>query len=356
MIEEKLEFGFAITQRIIQKIGQIDQFKGEWKQLDKAENRYLRELRKIATIQSIGSSTRIEGSTLTDAEIATLIKNLKISKLQTRDEQEVVGYYDTLEMLIENYKDVDLTISNIHYFHNLLLKYSTKDVRHRGRFKELTNKVVATYPDGTTRVIFNTTEPFLTEKEMNELVEWTNKAFSDAEIHPLIIIGTFVYEFLSIHPYQDGNGRLSRLLTNLLLLKSDYKFVMYVSLEHIVENKKKEYYQALMEGQKDRYKQTERIDTWLLFFLESLSDLILKLEQKLKEYRKIGGYLNERQKEILAFIQENQPVKSGDISSKLPQYSTATIQKDLLYLVAEFELEKMGNSRGTVYIIKKKES
>jgi Fic family protein len=355
MIEDKLQFGFSTTQRIIQKIGQIDQFKGEWKQLDKSENRYLRELRKIATIQSIGSSTRIEGSTLTDAEIATLIKNLKISKLQTRDEQEVVGYYDTLEMLIEQYKDVDLSISNIHSLHNLLLKYSTKDVRHRGRFKELTNKVVATYPDGTTRVIFNTTEPFLTEKEMNELVEWTNKAFSDAEIHPLIIIGTFVYEFLSIHPYQDGNGRLSRLLTNLLLLKSDYKFVLYVSLEHIVENKKKAYYQALMEGQKDRYKETERIDTWILFFLESLSDLILKLEQKLKEYRKIGGYLNERQKEILAFIQENQPVKSGDISSKLPQYSAATIQKDLQYLVTEFELEKIGNNKGTVYIIKKKE-
>jgi Fic family protein len=355
-MENKLQFGFSTTQRIIQKIGQIDQFKGEWKQLDKEENRYLRELRKIATIQSIGSSTRIEGSSLTDAEIATLIKNLKISKLQTRDEQEVVGYYDTLEMLIDNYKNIDLTISNIHSLHNLLLKHSTKDVRHRGRFKELTNKVVATYPDGTTRVVFNTTEPFLTEKEMTELVEWTNKAFADAEIHPLIIIGTFVYEFLSIHPYQDGNGRLSRLLTNLLLLKSEYKFVLYVSLEHIVEQKKKDYYQALMEGQKDRYKPTELIDKWLLFFLDSLSELIVKLEQKLKEYRNIGGYLNDRQKEILAFVQENQPVKSADISQKLSQYTAATIKKDLQYLVAQFEIEKIGNNKGTIYILKKKQS
>jgi Fic family protein len=356
MIENKLQFGFLTTQRIIQKIGQIDQFKGEWKQLDKEENRYLKELRKVATIQSIGSSTRIEGSTLTDAEIATLIKNLKISKLQTRDEQEVVGYYDTLEMLIDNYSNIDLTKSNIHSLHNLLLKHSSKDTRHRGRFKELTNKVVATYRDGTTRTIFNTTEPFLTEKEMDELVEWTDKAFADGEIHPLIIIGTFVYEFLSIHPYQDGNGRLSRLLTNLLLLKSEYKFVLYVSLEHIIEQKKKEYYQALMEGQKDRYKETERIDKWLLFFLDSLSELILKLEQKLKEYRKIGGYLNDRQKEILAYIQENQPVKSADISKKLPLYTEATIKKDLQYLAAEFEIEKIGNNRGTVYVIKKKES
>jgi Fic family protein len=354
MIQNKLQFDFLTTQRIIQKIGQIDQFKGEWKQLDKEDNRYLKELRKIATIQSIGSSTRIEGSTLTDAEIATLIKNLKISKLQTRDEQEVVGYYDTLEMLIDNSQHIDLSISNIHSLHNMLLKYSSKDDRHRGRFKELSNKVVATYPDNTMRVIFNTTEPYLTEKEMTDLVEWTNKAFNDSEIHPLIIIGTFIYEFLSIHPYQDGNGRLSRLLTNLLLLKSDYKFVLYVSLEHIIEQKKKEYYQALMDGQKDRYNDNERIDKWILFFLDSLRELIVQLAQKVKEYRNIGGYLNERQKELIGYIQQNQPVKIGDISKALPQYTSATIKKDLQYLVTEFEIEKLGNNRGTVYIIKNK--
>jgi Fic family protein len=356
MIEEKLGFGFITTQKIIQKIGQLDQFKGEWKRLDKEENKYLKELRKIATIQSIGSSTRIEGSTLTDAEIAALIKNLKISKLQTREEQEVVGYYDTLEMLIDNYRDIDLSISNIHSLHNLLLKYSTKDTRHRGKFKELSNKVVATYPDGTTRVIFNTTEPYLTGKEMEELIEWTNKAFSDAEIHPLMIIGTFVYEFLSIHPYQDGNGRLSRLLTNLLLLRCNYKFVLYVSLEHIVEKNKKEYYQALMEGQKNRYNETEKIDQWLMFFLDSLVELTQKLEQKVKEFRKIGGYLNERQKEVLKYIQENQPIKISNLLKDLPHYTSATLRKDLQYLVAEFEIEKMGENRGTFYTIKKSDT
>ncbi len=248
MIEDKLQFDFPTTQRIIQKIGQIDQFKGEWKQLDKAENRYLKELRKIATIQSIGSSTRIEGSTLTDVEIASLIKNLKISKLQTRDEQEVGGYFDTLEAIIENADSIDLTRSNIHMLHHQLLKYSSKDVGNGGKFKELTNRVVAAYPDGATKVIFNTTEPFLVEKEMSELVDWTNNALSGGEMHPLIIISTFIYEFLSIHPYQDGNGRLSRLLTNLLLIKFDYKFVSYVSFEHIIEQKKAAYYQVLMEG------------------------------------------------------------------------------------------------------------
>ena len=354
MIQNKLQFDFITTQRIIQKIGQIDQFKGEWKQLDKEENRYLKELKKIATIQSIGSSTRIEGSSLTDVEIASLIKNLKITKLQTRDEQEVGGYYDTLETIIDNADSIDLTLSNIHTLHNLLLKYSSKDDRHRGKFKELTNKVVAAYPDGTTRVIFNTTEPFLVDKEMTELIEWTNSAFANGEIHPLIIISTFIYEFLSIHPYQDGNGRLSRLLTNLLLIRLEYKFVLYVSFEHIIEQKKAAYYQALMEGQRNRYKEEERIDKWTLFFLDSLSELILKLEQKLKEYRNLGGYMNERQKEILNYIQTNQPIKLGDITKDLPQYSAAIIKKDLQYLVNEFEIEKLGNNRGTIYKIKAK--
>lgn len=352
MIERKLQFDFLTTQRIIQKIGQIDQFKGEWKQLDKEDNRYLKELRKIATIQSIGSSTRIEGSTLTDAEIATLIKNLQINKLQTRDEQEVAGYYDTLETIIAHHSDVDLTVSNIHTLHHLLLKYSAKDDRHRGRYKELSNQVVASYPDGTKRVIFNTTEPFLVEKEMLELVDWTNKYLNDKTIHPLLTIAVFVYEFLSIHPYQDGNGRLSRLLTNLLLVKMDYKFVLYVSLEHIVEQRKADYYQALMDGQKDRYKESERIHAWMLFFLDCLYELIVKLEQKLKEYRGLGGYLNERQKLLLAYIQAHQPLKLGDLTQAFPQFPAATIRKDLSYLINEYELERIGNGKGSVYKIK----
>jgi Fic family protein len=352
VFEQKLAFDFAITQKIIQKIGKIDQFKGEWKQLEKADNIYLKELRRIATIQSIGSSTRIEGSTMTDAEIATLIKNLKITKLQTRDEEEVAGYYDTLATIIEHYTDIDLNLSGIHTLHNLLLKYSNKDSRHKGKFKELTNSVVANYPDGSTRVIFNTTAPFLVEKEMQELVNWANNTLETAELHPLIVIATFIYEFLSIHPYQDGNGRLSRLLTNLLLLKTDYKFVLYVSLEQIIEKKKAAYYQALMSGQKERYKETEKIAEWLLFFLESLNELIIILENKIAEYRKIGGYLNERQKHILNFIKTQQPTKLKDISDNFPEYSKFSIKKDLIYLENEFEIEKIGEKRTAIYILK----
>jgi Fic family protein len=353
-MEQKLQFNFTTTQRMIQQISRIDQFKGEWKSLDQDENRYLKELRKIATIQSIGSSTRIEGSTLTDAEISTLIKNLKISKLQSREEQEVVGYYDTLETVLANYSDIDFSIYNIHGLHNLLLKYSSKDDRHRGRYKEVANQVVATYPDGTARVIFKTTEPYLVQKEMEDLVNWTNESIQKQDIHPLIVIATCIYEFLSIHPYQDGNGRLSRLLTSLLLLKNGYNFVQYVSLEHIIEHDKTAYYQALMDGQKDRYNDKERIDKWLLFFLDSLINLIDKLEQKVKEFRDLGGYLNDRQKLVLEYIRQHQPVKLSDIVSGLQHYNGASIRKDLLYLIKELEIEKLGVNKGTIYKIRPK--
>jgi len=353
MIEQKLQFDFATTQKMIQQISRIDQFKGVWKNLDHEENKYLRELRKIATIQSIGSSTRIEGSILTDAEISSLIKNLKISKLQNRDEQEVVGYYDTLETILVNHTDIDLTLSNIHGLHNLLLKYSSKDDRHKGRYKEMTNQVVATHPDGTTRVIFKTTEPYLVQKEMEDVVDWTNQSIAKQEIHPLIVIATFVYEFLSIHPYQDGNGRLSRLLTNLLLINHGYNFIQYISLEHIIEGNKTAYYQALMEGQKDRYNELERIDRWILFFLSSLSELTVKLEAKVEEFRALGGYLNERQKAVLEYIRQNQPVKIGDVVASLQEYTLPSIKKDLQYLVKELEIEKLGKNKGTIYIIRK---
>jgi Fic family protein len=191
---------------------------------------------------------------------------------------------------------------------------------------------------------------------MENLVDWTNQAIAQKEIHPLMVIAAFVYEFLSIHPYQDGNGRLSRLLTNLLLIKHGYDFIQFISLEHIIEQHKKAYYQALMEGQKDRYNGQEKIDQWILFFLNSLSDLILKLEDKVKAFRALGGYLNDRQKKVLEYIRQNQPVKIGDLAANLQAYKLPSIKKDLQYLVNEMEIEKMGQNKGTIYIIRQDKS
>ena len=231
-IINKLNFDFKTNQLILKVISQVDLFKGKWNIIEQKENRYLKELRKIATIESIGSSTRIEGAQLTNAEVKDLLDNLKITNLKTRDEQEVVGYFEVLELIYESFQEIELTQNYVQQLHQRLLKYSDKDNRHRGKYKNLPNKVVANYPDGTQRVIYNTTEPHLVEIEMNNLLNWTNEQLKNEEIHPLIVIGLFIYEFLSIHPFQDGNGRLSRLATTYLLLKQDYQFISYVSFEN----------------------------------------------------------------------------------------------------------------------------
>lgn len=346
----KINFKFSTNQQILKLIGHIDGFKGKWNIAEKQENIYLKELRKIATIESIGSSTRIEGATLSDKEVQELLNDIKITKLKSRDEQEVVGYYEVLELIYENYKDIPLTESYVKQFHQLLLKYSNKDKRHRGGYKHLPNKVVANYPNGEQRVIFATTEPALVAGEMTELIEWTNQQLKEETIHPLIIIGSFIYDFLSIHPFQDGNGRLSRLLTTLCLLQNDYLFIQYISFENHIEQNKKEYYEALMTGQKNRGTKAELIDTWLIFFLNSLSILTQKLEQKYDVYKNKGGYLNERQKLIKKHIEKFQPIKVSDLATKFPEIQLSTLKKDLQYLKQEQEIQMIGIGKGSFYI------
>lgn len=352
MFENKLDFDFKTNQEILKRISNIDGFKSTWIGIDKKGNRYLKELRQVATIQSIGSSTRIEGATMNDEEIQALLNTMKITKLKSRDEQEVVGYYEAIDLVYSNFKDILLTENYIKQLHGILLKYSEKDVRHRGKYKSFPNKVVANYPGGQQKVIFNTTEPHLVDKEIQEIIQWSNEQLDKANVHPLMIIPLFVFEFLSIHPFQDGNGRLSRLLTTLLLLRQGYSFVPYISFENIIERRKKEYYEALMIGQKYRYTKKEKIDKWILFFLDCLLEIIDLLNRKYDVYKDRGGYLNPRQKEVLEAIRINQPVKFGDVVAVLPAYSQNTIKKDLVYLLNEHQIESIGRNKGTVYNIR----
>ena len=161
-------------------------------------------------------------------------------------------------------------------------------------------------------------------------------------------IAVFVYEFLSIHPYQDGNGRLSRLLTTLLMLQQGYSFIQYVSFEHVIEARKEEYYHALMEGQKNRYEGEERIEAWIHYFLDSLILLTGRLEEKYERYHKLDKVLNERQQQVMAYLQEYGSAQVGDLEAHL-SYSRNTLKKDLQYLVSEGLLLMTGSGRGSRY-------
>ncbi len=345
----KLDLGSQVYQQIIQRLRIIDTFRGNWQAIERSGSQYLKELRKVATIESIGSSTRIEGATLTDEEVEKLLKSVKITRLTTRDEQEVLGYYEALQVILDHYADIDLSERYVHQLHSILLKYSDKDQRHKGQYKSLSNQVVAHYPDGSQRTIFRTTEPHLTGQEMEGLLAWTTERFRLQDMHPLLVVAAFVYEFLFIHPYQDANGRLSRLLTTLLLMQQDYRFIQYVSFENIVETRKEDYYRALMEGQRNRYGEAERIGSWVLFFLDGLIGLTKRLEAKYQTYNKLTLVLNERQQAVMAYLKAHRTAQVGELEKQLAGYSRNTLKKDLVYLVNEGLLLKTGEGRAVRY-------
>lgn len=355
-MKTKLSFSSEVYQQLSQQLSVLDIFKGSWKVKESQQGQYLKELRKIATIESIGSSTRIEGAKLTDQEIEKLLASVKITRIESRDQQEVVGYYDALEVILDMHADIEISERYVHQLHGILLKHSDKDQPHRGNYKTSSNQVVANYPDGTQRVLFDPTPPHLTPVEMPQLIGWLNERIKKEDMHPLVFIAGFVYEFLSIHPYKDGNGRLSRLLTTLLMMKQGYEFIQYVSFENVIESSKDEYYRVLMDGQQNRYKDNERINAWVLYFMQSLITLTERLDAKYETYSKLKTALNKRQQQVLDFIRDNEPAQVGDIEKALGEYSRNTLKKDLAYLVREKLLLKTGDRKGSRYHIQKKMS
>lgn len=240
----------VITPEVLKLIAGIDEFKGLWRALKTLSPDTLSELRQTATIESVGSSTRIEGAKLTDRQVATLLANLKIESFRNRDEEEVAGYATAMNLVFDAWDAMALTENHIRQLHRVLLQFSSKDERHRGEYKTNTNHVAAFDADGKQiGIVFETATPFDTPFEMEKLVRWVDDAQREGVLHPLLIVGVFVVWFLAIHPFQDGNGRLSRVLTTLLLLRFGYAYVPYSSLESIIEENKNGYYTALRQTQ-----------------------------------------------------------------------------------------------------------
>ncbi len=351
MMELKLQFDFATQQVILRKVAAIDAFQSRWQieQLD--EKLFLKQLKSEVMVESTGSSTRIEGSTLTNLEVESVLKTMKITELKTRDEQEVVGYYEVLSLIMSDFDAIPLTENYISQLHGHLLRHSDKDQRHRGAYKNLSNQVVATSPGGTRNVVFNTTVPHLTPMAMRDLMEWTTTSFQNDTLHPLLTIPVFVYEFLSIHPFQDGNGRLSRLLTTRLLLQKGYDFIQYCSFENLIEERKKDYYRSLVDGQQKRGQPDEIIAKWLVFFLDCLLVLTTQLTQKRTKYKALKGYLNDRQKQILETIKEQKSVQVADLVRIMPTSSRGTLKNDLTLLVERKLITVVGKGRGVRYFL-----
>ena len=329
--------------KLINELSQIDKFGGSWIAIEKREGQSLKQLKSIATVRSVGASTRIEGSKMTDDEVETLIKNLEVSKLEERDAQEVAGYYETLDIISESFRDLDISENNLKMLHNILMKHSEKDAWHKGNYKQHSNVVEATNTDGSKYIVFKTTDPgFATEDAMRQLVQWYN---SDTTTHPIVRIAIFVYDFLSIHPFQDGNGRLSRLLATLLLLRQTYSWIQYVSFEHEIENRKAEYYAVLMQCQRQR--PGEDVYPWTTFFLNCLYNIQGQLMDKLQIKNSLSK-ISPREKKIYSFIESHPGCQSGEVSEKL-DIPLPTVKRILMEMLEKKHITKHGIGKGTNY-------
>lgn len=339
-------FKLNIDWNLIKLISQIDRFDATWTSIEKKEGQSLKQLKTIATVRSVGASTRIEGSNMSNEEVEVLLNDIDISKIVDRDSQEVVGYFETLDLISESFEDIPINESSLKNLHNILLKHSKKDEWHKGDYKQHSNVVEAKLPDGTRQVIFQTTEAGLpTQDAMKQLINWYA---NDNETHPLVKCALFTYEFLSIHPFQDGNGRLSRLISTLLLLKNGYKWIQYISFEHEIENRKIEYYRVLRNCQTNR--PNEDVTEWIHFFFDSLGKIQKHLMTKL-ESKGIKNRLSQREKSILTFIENNAGCKSGEIAEKLG-IPSSTVKRILPELQKQNLIEKFGIGPGTNYSLK----
>lgn len=338
-----------ITPEILGLIAKIDEFKGAWRALGTLAPDRLSALRRVATIESIGSSTRIEGSKLSDREVERLLSNLQIQTFTTRDEQEVAGYAEVMDLVFFSWQDITVTENHIKQLHRDLLVHSEKDAWHRGNYKTSSNSVAAFDENGVQLgIVFETATSFDTPRLMSELVAWMQGEYNGKRLHPLLLIGLWVVVFLEIHPFQDGNGRLSRVLTTLLLLQAGYAYVPYSSLESVIEQNKEAYYLALRQTQGTIRTDAPNWQPWLVFFLRSLAEQVQHLNKKVEREKLVLAPLPELSLQIVEFAREHGRVTMGDVI-RLTGASRNTLKQHFRVLAEQGHLKQQGGGRGVWY-------
>lgn len=337
-----------LTPEMVQKIARIDELKGVWRGSAKLNPHILKQLKQSVIITSTGASTRIEGSRMSDEEVARLIRGLKTKPPKGRDAEEVAGYADLLGRIFDNHKTFKLTEGQILQFHEILLHFSSKDQPHKGKYKSSDNVVIARNDAGEEIVLFRPTPPYLVKKEMDDVLLWTADALDRKTVHPILIIANFIFEFLAIHPFHDGNGRLSRALTNLLLLQADYAYIPYVSLEETIENRKDAYYLSLRETQKHHKTGHEDIGAWINFLLDTLLTQA-EVARYLIERDEPEQSLSEKQLAVLRLFDNGATLSPKDISQALKIVPLPTIKQALARLTKLQLIKRIGLGRATRY-------
>ena len=335
------------SSELVRLIGELDHFRGTWRKMQEIRAERLMQLRQITTIESTASSTRIEGVELTDAEVARVLEGIRSESFRARDEEEVKGYAELLTLIYESHADIPLSENHIKQLHRILLGHSGKDERHRGEYKTVPNDVVRKRGALIEEVVFKTATPFDTPRMMTQLVEVTNAAFDDRGLHPLVVIARFIVDFLAIHPFQDGNGRLARALTTLVLLRTGYDYVPYASLERVIEDNKPQYYVALRESQLAMRENAGAFGPWLFFFLRALKAQQESLASKL-QVEKAMLDLSGIQQKIADLIAARVRMTGPEVARELG-LTDRTARYHLNVLRSRGIVAARGRKRGTYY-------
>ncbi len=347
----------AVTGSQTSFISKIERFQGAFEATKFQRPALVESLKKSSIITSSGASTRIEGAMLADEQVKELVdKGCKITNISSRSEREVAGYVKALNYIYDNYEKIDVSEKTIREIHQLLTGELTEDQlpsKQRGAYKDVPNDVVE--KDMQTgqiiKVWFKTTPPGpATDSAMSNLINEYNKLKSGDECHPLILISGFVVHFLAIHPFRDGNGRLSRLLTTLLLLRHEYIWAQYTSHEKVIEDNKENYYVCLRETQSTFQSDTTIYGKWINFFLKVVSIQAAFLNGKIIKDSPVT-VMNDNEKSVYKIIETANECRISYILENT-QMSRDGLKDLLKRLVKKGLIKQQGRGRGTTYLIK----
>ncbi len=341
-IQARLSFKSEVIEEIYATIAEIDGVKNSWHITDRLLPQTIENLTRSVIITSAGASNRIAGHHLTDIEVENLYRSLPVQEPKTRDMQEIAVYLQCLELIFSNYNKIPINEASILKLH--------KDMGLKGNYKIGTNRIEARIQVGSiVGVVFNSTPADLVQKEMQELIGWYSLAILNKTKHPLILIANFIFEYLAIHPFELGNGRTSRLLTNLMLLQQGYYFTKVTSHEHIIEASKIDYYFALMRTQATWKTDAEDITPWLIFFLNTIKS---QGKQALKaiEGDNIDHLFSEKQLALWNWVNSNAPAEFSrrDAVNALG-FTERTVESIIKKLVDLKRLNRLGQGQATRY-------